>query len=323
METAVIACKSCCCSEAESLQAGDGRVDATLPGVEGGLEQGDHAETSGQLRQPPPPSPAAPSQGLSLRTSSSHVRLDPNECTGLRRPVATLTIASSAGKSVPMPAAPADFGPSHAQLSDCRLVVAEPTTAHAPLRNAPACKGAFVLVWRGNSQPGKHGQPAPKLSFVQKALRVQAAGGAACIIVDFESNIGAATGDARARDRSAEPLLVPRAAKDQKNLSIGVRIPVVAVSAAAGAALQAQLPHARLSLLLSYATVSNSTSQAVGPRTASAAVAATALAELAAAQQNPADPLLHGGTAGLASKRSTSGMRLKLGETSSAIPGLD
>ena len=67
------------------------------------------------------------------------------------------------------------------------------------------------------------------------------AGGIGCIIIDFDkpTNSSAAT-------------LAPKASKDQKQQAIGVRIPVVAVDAAAGGALRKRLPHTRISLLLSF-----------------------------------------------------------------------
>jgi hypothetical protein len=90
----------------------------------------------------------------------------------------------------------AAFGPATAQLERVLCVKAQPRYAHKPLRDERT-RGSIVVVERG------------RVTFQEKALRVQEVGGVACVFVNTsdEPFVAFADGDAAAATRP--PVTIP------------------------------------------------------------------------------------------------------------------
>jgi hypothetical protein len=113
-------------------------------------------------------------------------------------------------------AAAADFGPASVQLNDQRLVACDPCFAEGPVANA--MQDTIAVVRRGGN-----------VNFVEKVLRVQAAGAVGCVLIDFED-----VGDG--------PPVIPKAGVASRSLALGVRIPSVCITWVDGEELLKQLP---------------------------------------------------------------------------------
>lgn len=116
------------------------------------------------------------------------------------------------------------------EVTNCRLITAEPRLANTPLSNGDAVRGKIVLVHR-DPENFKQG----RTSFVQKALHAQQAGAIAAIVVNYKNDV-------------LRPADVARGHDGPVGLGNTVKIPVIAVPHRIGEQL-ASAQHGLLSLV--------------------------------------------------------------------------